>query len=122
MASTSTLAGSVTPARSAGWGRLARYLPQIVLAPSIIASFIYVFAFSAWTFYISLSNSSLLPSYEFVGFGHYASLWENRRWNVAYTNLFVFGSLYVVGGVIVGLLLAILIDQRVKGESIWRTI
>jgi glucose/mannose transport system permease protein len=120
--STSTLAGTATPAHRSLWARLGRYLPQIVLAPSLVASFIYVFAFSAWTFYISLSNSSLLPSYDFVGFGHYASLWENRRWNVAYTNLFVFGSLYVVGGVIVGLLLAILIDQRVKGESIWRTI
>jgi glucose/mannose transport system permease protein len=122
MASSSTLASSATPARASGWGRLALYLPQIVLAPSVLASFIYVFVFSAWTFYISLSNSSLLPSYDFVGFEHYVSLWQNRRWNVAYTNLFLFGSLYVIGGVIIGLLLAILIDQRVRGESLWRTI
>jgi len=97
-------------------------VPQILLAPSVLCSFIYVFGFTAWTFYISLSNSSLLPTYDFVGFEHYGSLWENRRWVVAYTNLFLFGSLYVIGGVAIGLLLAILIDQRVKGESIWRTI
>ena len=122
MASSSTLASSTTSARASGWGRFALYLPQIVLAPSVFASFIYVFVFSVWTFYISLSNSSLLPSYDLVGFEHYASLWQNRRWNVAYTNLFLFGSLYVIGGVIIGLLLAILIDQRVRGESLWRTI
>jgi glucose/mannose transport system permease protein len=96
--------------------------PQLVLAPSFAASFVYVFVFSAWTFYISLSNSSLLPTYDFVGFEHYASLWQNRRWNVAYTNLFLFGSLYVAGSMALGLLLAILIDQRVRGESVWRTI
>ena len=72
--------------------RVGAYLPFIILIPSLIASFIYVFVFTGWTLYISLSNSSLLPSYEYVGFEHYASLWQNRRWNIAYTNLFVFGG------------------------------
>jgi glucose/mannose transport system permease protein len=114
---------SVHVAAPYSWrSRLSVWLPALVLAPSLVASFVYVFVFSAWTFYVSLSNSSLLPSYQFVGFEHYASLWQNRRWNIAYTNLFLFGSLYVVGAVIVGLLLAILIDQRVRAESLWRTI
>jgi glucose/mannose transport system permease protein len=102
--------------------RLSLWLPQIVLIPSLIATFVYVFAFTGWTLYISLSNSSLLPSYDFVGFEHYVSLWQSRRWNIAYTNLFVFGVLYVLGSMAIGLLLAILIDQRVRGEAVWRTI
>ncbi|MCB1498324.1 MAG: sugar ABC transporter permease [Bauldia sp.] len=102
--------------------RAATWLPIAVLGPSLFATFVYVFVFTGWTLYISLSNSSLLPSYEFVGFEHYASLWENRRWNVAYTNLFIFSVLYVIGTMVVGLLLAILIDQRVRAESVWRTI
>ena len=99
-----------------------QYLPQILLAPSIAASFVYVVVFSVWTFYISLSNSTLLPSYGFVGFEHYVSLWKNVRWQIAYTNLFIFGSLYVVGAIAIGMTLAILIDQRVRAESVWRTI
>lgn len=107
----------------AGWrARLSGFTPQMVLAPSFLCSFVYIFVFSAWTFYISLSNSSLLPSYDFVGFEHYVSLWQNRRWNIAYTNLFVFSTLYVLGSMAVGLFLAILIDQRVRGKSVWRTI
>jgi glucose/mannose transport system permease protein len=102
--------------------RLGQWLPLIVLAPSLIASFIYVFVFTLWTFYISLSDSSLLPTYGFVGFENYVSLWSNRRWNVAYTNLFLFSAFYVVGAMAVGLLLAILIDQRIRGEATWRTI
>jgi len=102
--------------------RIGNYLPQILLAPSIAASFVYVFLFTIWTFYISLSNSSLLPTYDYVGFTHYASLWKSARWNIAYTNLFLFSVLYVIGALAIGLMLAIAIDQRVRFESAWRTI
>jgi len=102
--------------------RLAAILPQLVLAPSLLASFIYVFVFCAWTIWISVSNSSLLPDYSWSGFNHYVELWSNVRWRIAYTNLFLFGSLYVVGATVIGLLLAILIDQRIRAEALWRTI
>ena len=46
---------------------LAAWTPRLVVAPSAIASFVYVFVFTAWTLYISMSNSSLLPTYGFVG-------------------------------------------------------
>lgn len=102
--------------------RLSEWLPFALLVPSLLASFVYVFVFTAWTLYISLSDSSLLPSYGFVGLENYISLWSSRRWNIAYSNLFLFSFFYVLGAMAVGLLLAILIDQRVRGESTWRTI
>lgn len=101
--------------------RLAGAVPFMVLAPSLIASFIYVFVFAAWTLYIALSNSSLLPTYGFVGLENFESLWGNRRWGVSYTNLFVFSGFYILGSMAVGLLLAVLIDQKVRAESAWRT-
>lgn len=116
--STATHPGALQSLRD----RVSSITPQLVLAPCLTLSFVYIFVFSAWTFYISLSNSSLLPTYDFVGFEHYVSLWQNRRWNVAYKNLFLFGTLYVLGCMIFGLLLAILLDQRIRGESAWRTI
>ena len=102
--------------------RVARFVPVLVLAPSLAATLLYVVGFSLWSAWISVSRSTLLPDYRFAGFVHYAALWHNHRWNIAYTNLFVFGSLYVVGTMLVGLLLAILIDQRVRVEALWRTI
>ncbi len=114
--------GPLPPIKTSLRDRLSAWVPFLVLAPSLAASFLYVFVFTAWTFYISLSNSTLLPSYGFVGFENYAALWASRRWVVAYTNLFLFSSFYVVLAMAVGLLLAILIDQRVRGESVWRTI
>ena len=101
---------------------LSGVLPQLVLAPSLLASFVYVFVFCGWTIWISLSDSSLLPDYTLTGFHHYVELWSNERWRIAYTNLFLFGSLYVVGTMAIGLLLAILIDQRIRAEALFRTI
>src|ERR1700730_3002041 len=102
--------------------RLSAMLPQFVLVPSLLATFVYVFVFCGWTIWISLSNSTLMPDYSISGFHSYAELWTNRRWSIAYNNLFLFSSLYVVGSMTIGLTLAILIDQRVRAEALWRTI
>ncbi len=110
---------SDAPSTYERWG--AR-LPILLLVPSLIASFIYIFVFTGWTLYLSLSDSSQLPTYGFVGFENYIKLWANKRWNIAYSNLFFFSGFYVLGTMAVGLMLAILIDQRVRGESSWRTI
>jgi glucose/mannose transport system permease protein len=98
------------------------WTPRLVLLPTLIATLVYVVLFTLWTFWLSLSNSTLLPDPTFVGFRHYAALWSHQRWTIAYTNLFLFGSLYVAGSLILGTCLAILIDQRVRAEGLWRTV
>ncbi len=106
-----------------GWRDwLAEWTPILVIAPSLVASFIYVFVFTGWTLYISLSNSTLLPTYTFVGLKPYFDLWRNQRWQISYGNLLYFSVFYVVISALVGLGLAIAIDQRVRGESVFRTI
>lgn len=102
--------------------RLAAWTPFLVLAPTLVATLVYVLGFSLWTFWLSLSQSTLLPDPTFQGFDHYVALFEHNRWRIAYTNLFLFGSLYVAGSLLLGTALAILIDQKARGESIWRSI
>jgi glucose/mannose transport system permease protein len=108
------------PARGRDW--LSAWTPWLVIAPSALASFVYVFVFTVWTLYVSMSDSSLLPTYNFVGLKPYFELWSNQRWQIAYANLFFFSVFYVVLALAIGLALAIAIDQRVKGEAVWRTI
>jgi glucose/mannose transport system permease protein len=115
-------AAAVLPPRAKWRATLGRWTPFLVLAPSLVASFVYVFLFTIWTLYISLSNSTLLPTYQFVGLKPYFDLWANHRWAIAYENLFFFSGVYVVLSLAVGLALAIAIDQRVRLESFWRTI
>ncbi|MGR4069027.1 sugar ABC transporter permease [Halomonas sp. LR3S48] len=103
-------------------GLLQTWLPKLVLAPSIAISLFFVYGFMLWTFILSLTNSRMLPSYEFVGFAQYARLMANDRWWVASTNLVVFGGLFVVICLALGLLLAILLDQRIRQEGALRTV
>ncbi|MCV4698565.1 sugar ABC transporter permease, partial [Escherichia coli] len=66
--------------------------------------------------------SRLLPNYEFVGLEQYVTLFESERWWVALTNLAIFGTLFIGGGMVLGLLLAILLDQKIRAEGVLRTI
>jgi glucose/mannose transport system permease protein len=98
------------------------YLPKLVLAPSFIISLIFVYGFIVWTTYISFTNSRMLPKYELEGFIQYQRLWENDRWWVACKNLAIFGSLFILLCLVIGVFLAILLDQRIRGEGVLRTV
>ena len=101
---------------------LARYTPRLALAPTVIAAGVCLYGFALWTGWISLTGSTALPRNNFVGFAQYERLWANPRWLTAYGNLFLFGVLFIAVCVTLGLLLAILIDRRVRAEGFWRTI
>jgi glucose/mannose transport system permease protein len=98
------------------------FLPKIVLAPTFVVVLIFVYGFILWTAVISLTKSRLLPKYEFVGLYQYIKLFTNDRWWVASYNLLIFGSLFVLICIILGLLLAILLDQGIRIEGAIRTI
>ncbi len=98
-------------------------LPKFILIPTFITTFVFIYGFILWTAYISLTDSRLLPKYKLVGFVQYITLFTNEpRWWVAITNLFIFGALFISICILVGLLLAILLDQRIRAESLFRTV
>ncbi|MFM2329685.1 MAG: hypothetical protein RLZZ494_1788 [Pseudomonadota bacterium] len=98
------------------------WLPKLVVAPSFVLSFLFIYGLMAWNGYLSVSASRLLPNYEFVGLAQYVTLFENERWWVALQNMAIFGALFIGGGMAVGLLLAILLDQKVRAEGVLRTV
>jgi glucose/mannose transport system permease protein len=95
------------------------WLPKLVLAPS---SFLFIYGLIAWNGYLSLSASRLLPNYEFAGVEHYVRLFESERFHVAMSNMVVFGGLFIGGAMALGLLLAVLLDQKIRAEGALRTI
>ena len=101
---------------------LERQLPKLVLAPSAVALLIFVYGFIAWTAWISFTRSRLLPRFEIDGVIQYTRLFQAPRWETARTNLFVFGSLFILISMALGLLLAILLDQQIRAEGAIRTI
>lgn len=107
---------------AARFRRLDLWLPRLVVAPSFAASLFFVYGFILWTVYISFTRSGVLPNYRLAGLAQYVRLWDTPRWYVALENLLVFSSLFMVGCMAIGILLAILLDQRIRIEGAIRTI
>jgi glucose/mannose transport system permease protein len=102
--------------------RFEQWLPKIVVSPLFALSLFFVYGFIAWTVYISFTRSGVMPDYTFSGLSQYIRLWETPRWYVALKNLFIFSSLFIIGCTIIGVVLAILLDQRIRIEGTIRTI
>ena len=101
---------------------LEEHLPKIMLAPSFILVLVFVYGFIGWTAWVSLTRSKLLPRYEIDGFIQYDRLFASPRWDTAFNNLFVFGALFIVIAMVLGLVLAIFLDQNIRTEGAIRTI
>jgi glucose/mannose transport system permease protein len=76
----------------------------------------------AWSVRVSFSSSRTLPVPDFVGMRQYARLFASDRWTMSLQNMALFGALFIVGCLVIGFLLAVFIDQRVKGEGLLRTV
>jgi len=103
-----------------GWCR--RSLPKIVLAPSFVVTICFVYGFIIYTGYISTTASKMLPNSKFIGLTNYEKLWRTLNWQVALDNLAIFGILYISICGLLGLGLAILLDQKIRGEGFLRPI
>ena len=102
--------------------RLGEKLPQLVVAPSFAATLFFVYGFILWTTYLSFTKSRMMPITAWDGTRPYERLWANPVWWTALENLVIYGVLYIGIASCLGLLLAILLDQRIRAEGVLRTI
>lgn len=102
--------------------RLQVWVPKLVLGPSFLLILFFVYGFILYTGYLSVSDSRMLPSYGYVGLENYEKLWNLRHWTGSLKNLAIFGILYIVICSVLGLTLAILLDQKIRAEGVLRPI
>jgi glucose/mannose transport system permease protein len=109
--------------------RRERWIAFLMVLPSIILIAIFVYGFIAWTGAVSISKwDGVQPNYESNGLANYRQLFSQeggisaRRFNIDLWNTLFFTVFFLIICVALGLLLAILLDQKVKGEGLFRTI
>jgi len=102
--------------------RLQNWIPKLVLSPTLALILVFVYGFILYTVYLSFTDSRMLPSFGWVGLENYSKLFRLRQWGVAVDNLAIFATLYVSLATVVGLGLAILLDQKIRGEGVLRPI
>ena len=100
----------------------AGFLPKLLFSPSVLLSLICVYGYIMFTMYLSFTDSTMMPSTELVGTAAYHRLLNLDNWWVSVKNLSIFAGLYISIALVLGLGLAILIDQRVRAESILRSV
>lgn len=100
-----------------------KWTPILFITPSIVAVGMFVYGFISWTGFISFTKwNNVLPDYTLVGFKNYQKLFANMRFQIDLHNTLVFTVIFVTSCLLIGLLLAVLIDQRIKGEGMFRNL
>jgi len=98
-------------------------LAVLVLLPSVIAVAIFIYGFIVWTFYISTVDwKSTVPDYTFVGLKNWLRMFGDRRFQADMRNLVLYALGFMTQCIVFGFLLATLLDQKIKGEALFRTV
>ena len=109
----------------AGWLRtnlLKNLSAKIAAIPMVVTVLVVFVGCTGWTVWYSFTKSKMLPNNEFVGFDQYIRLFKTSRWNVSVQNLLVYGISSLILTLAIGFILAVLIDQKIRFESVFRTI
>jgi len=103
------------PARRA-WMSWAALLP---MAATVLVAYL---GTVLWSLRVSLSSARTFPKDDFVGLAQYERLFDNERWLHALQNLALYGVLVIAACMLIGFVLAVFIDQKVRGEGLLRTV
>jgi glucose/mannose transport system permease protein len=96
----------------------------LLILPSLIALGVFVYGFLGWNIRVSLSSwRGLLPAHDFVGLANYAQLFDDQRFmHFDVPNIALFTLVFVAGSLVIGFLMAVLLDRGVVGENAFRSV
>ncbi len=92
-----------------------------IICCALVAYFIYYFI--VWNIIVSFTDwEGLIQTSGFIGFENYFRMVNDPIFWIALRNNIVFMIVFIPSSIIIGLFLAILLDQKVRKESVFRTI
>jgi len=95
----------------------------LLVLPSILAVAVFVYGFIAWSGRVSMSQwKGLTPDYTWRGLTNYIELFSDARFAIDVRNTLIFTVIFVFGSLVLGLILALLLDTGLRGEGIFRSI
>ncbi len=114
---------TTVPRRSGRPNRLTRNLSaRIASIPMMLTAVVIFLGGTLWTVLYSFTSSKLLPRLRFVGLDQYERLWAAPRWLVSIENLAIYGIFSLIFSMVIGFVLAALMDQKIRFENTFRTI
>jgi len=95
---------------------------KVASIPMILTAMVIFAGGTLWTIVYSFTNSRLLPRLNFVGVEQYERLWSSTRWIISIQNLFIYGICMLIFSLVIGFILAALLDQKIRFENTFRSI
>jgi multiple sugar transport system permease protein len=105
--------------------QISKLQPYLFLAPSFAILLVFLIFPLSWNIYIALhdvSLSTLLKEWEYVGLENFVTLFDDPNFytSLKVTLMFVGGSVALQFGV--GLLMALVLNQQIRGSGVYRAI
>ncbi len=95
---------------------------KIAALPMILTVLVAFIGCTIWTIVYSFTDSVALPNGPWVGFAQYHRLFSTTLWWVSVKNIAVYGVFTLAFVIVIGFLLAALMDQKIRFENTFRTI
>ena len=100
------------------WSKVA---PQLALTPAVLVTLVAFVGAVGWTIYLSFTSSKRFPDYTLAGLKQYFRLFSDELWTKSLENMVVLG-LGSLASIVLGFILAALINKEIRGEGIFRTV
>lgn len=114
---------AINKRRRPEWLKGDMLIALIVLAPSIFLVGLFIYGFIGWTFYISTVDwNSPVENYDFAGLKNWIRLLNDARFHKDLRNHLVYAIGFMSQCLMIGFALATLLDQKIKGEALFRTV
>jgi glucose/mannose transport system permease protein len=95
---------------------------HLALLPMAATAIIGYLATLLWSISVSFTSSRMFANTNFVGLDQYRKLFASERWQLSVNNLILFAVLGISICMVLGFLMAVFIDQKIRAESIFRSI
>jgi len=95
--------------------------PWIFLIPTLLGLFVFRLGPMFASFVISFTEWDILTEPEWIGFTNYKELFNDPKFLQIFVNTFEFSLVYVAGVMFFGLLLAVLVNSKIKGITFFRS-
>ena len=95
---------------------------KLAATPMIMTALFIFVGCSLWSVFYSFTASRSLPKEKFVGLAQYTRLFKTSRWQESVENIAIYGICSLVFSVLVGFILAVFLDQKIRFENTFRTI
>ncbi len=99
-----------------------RFTPWLFLLPTLVGLLAFRLIPIVWAFILSFSQWSLLGSPKFVGLMNYIEAFKTDTFIQTISNTIEFSIIYVIGSILFGLILAVLINIKLKSIAFFRAI